>query len=166
MESTDQGSTRHKAESKPAERRAPVHAEPLGVEADILLPSQFYALRGGRSLSGEQRLMLAILADAINIFQGCQATGEVPRGRLFREAEEWIFSSDERWPFSFVTVCDALGIEPQALRRHLRSLEREIRAGTRSADSFRLRLKESNRAQHMTVNRERAHRRRAHSLAN
>ena len=110
--------------------------------------------------------MLAILADAINIFQGCQSSGELPRGRLFREAEEWIFSSDERWPFSFVTVCDALGIEPQALRRHLRNLEREIRAGTRSADSFRLRLKESNRAQHMTVNRERAHRRRPHSMAN
>jgi predicted ArsR family transcriptional regulator len=63
-------------------------------------------------------------------------------------------------------VCDALGIEPQALRRHLRALERDIRSGARSADSFRLRLKESNRAQHMTVNRERAHRRRHHSLAN
>jgi hypothetical protein len=166
MESTDHGPVKPRGESKSTERRAAAHTESFGLEADILLPSQFYALRGGRSLSGEQRLMLAILADAINIFQGCQATGGAPRGRLFREAEEWIFSSDERWPFSFVTVCDALGIEPQALRRHLRALEREIRAGTRTVDCFRLRLKESNRAQHMTVNRERTHRRRPHSLAN
>ncbi len=142
-----------------------VQSEVSGLEADILLPSQFYALRGGRCFSGEQRLMLAILADAINIFQGCHCSGQATKSRLFREAEEWIFGSDDRWPFSFVNVCEALGIEPQALRKRLRALEEEIRSGVRSAESFRLRLKESNRAQHMTVNRERTHRRRQCSFA-
>jgi hypothetical protein len=30
-----------------------------------------------------------------------------------------LFSDDERWPFSFVNVCRALGLEPGHLRRRL-----------------------------------------------
>ena len=36
---------------------------------DVILRSQFFELVGTRSLSSEQRLMLAVLADAINILQ-------------------------------------------------------------------------------------------------
>ena len=36
---------------------------------DVILRSQFFELVGTHSLSSEQRLMLAVLADAINIVQ-------------------------------------------------------------------------------------------------
>ena len=35
---------------------------------DTILPSQFFASIGARTFSSEQRLMLAVLADAINVF--------------------------------------------------------------------------------------------------
>ena len=36
---------------------------------DVILRSQFFEMVGTRSLSSEQRLMLAVLADAINVVQ-------------------------------------------------------------------------------------------------
>ena len=63
--------------------------------------------------------MRAVLADAL----GCFQKGFVRQGRrvqrLAREAEEWLFSDDARWPFSFVSICAALGLEPTYLRRGL-----------------------------------------------
>ena len=83
-------------------------------------PEQFYgprpSLASGRP---EAELMRAVLADAL----GCFQKGFVRQGRrvqrLAREAEEWLFSDDARWPFSFVSICAALGLEPTYLRRGL-----------------------------------------------
>ena len=83
-------------------------------------PEQFYgprpSLASGRP---EAELMRAVLADAL----GCFQKGFVRQGRrvqrLAREAEEWLFSDDARWPFSFVSICAALGLEPAYLRRGL-----------------------------------------------
>ena len=42
-----------------------------------ILPSQYYDVSGGHRLTGEQRLMLALLADAINVYQqGVLSDGE------------------------------------------------------------------------------------------
>jgi hypothetical protein len=84
-------------------------------------PEQFYgprpSLADGRP---EAALMRAVLADAL----GCFQKGLVYQGRrvqrLAREAEEWLFSDDARWPFSFVSICAVLGLEPTYLRRGLR----------------------------------------------
>ena len=40
---------------------------------DVILRSQFFEMVGARSLSSEQRLMLAVLVDAINILQNSRA---------------------------------------------------------------------------------------------
>jgi hypothetical protein len=37
-----------------------------------------------------------------------------------REAENWFFSDDSRRLFSFVSICDALGLAPQYLRKKLK----------------------------------------------
>jgi hypothetical protein len=60
----------------------------------------------------EVDLMYAVLQDAIHCFQG-QATRNVPdTQRLAREAEEWVFSDDVDWPFSFLNICVVLGLDP------------------------------------------------------
>ena len=86
-----------------------------------ILPDQFYGPR--TSLANrcpEVELMRAVLADALLCFQ----KGLVRQGRrvqrLAREAEEWLFSADARWPFSVVSICAVLGLEPAYLRRGLR----------------------------------------------
>ncbi len=52
-----------------------------------------------------------------------------PRGshtkkmKLKREAKQWFLSDQPDWPFSFVNLCETLGLEPQAvldrLKEHL-----------------------------------------------
>lgn len=84
---------------------------------DTVLPEQLAATRRDSLICGEKALMLAVLEDAIRCFL------EPPRGavRVQREAEHWIFSGDESWPFSFVNICDALGIAAGPMRRKLRA---------------------------------------------
>ena len=121
--------------------------------SDLILPSQFFELVGKCRFTSEQRLMLAVLADAINILQDWRSSLSVRKRRLFIEAARWVMTHGSSVPFSFDNVCDALEISSEALRHRLSSLA----AG--AADSFpplvRLRLKEAGRLQHMTVNRSR-----------
>ena len=44
-------------------------------QVDIILPSQYFGAMGSTGLSGEQRLMLAVLVDAINVLQRWRGGG-------------------------------------------------------------------------------------------
>ena len=64
---------------------------------NTILPSQFF--RGPprcAGLQGEQRLLLAVLEDAIHVYCKESATSGRRNSWLFREAEEWIESGDQR----------------------------------------------------------------------
>jgi hypothetical protein len=67
----------------------------------------------------ETALMYAVLEDAFLCFHKQFKTeqGFVQRAR---EAEDWFFSDDSRWLFSFVSVCDALGLEQEHIRKKLK----------------------------------------------
>ena len=67
----------------------------------------------------EHLLVLAVLEEAIHCYQKyLLATKRRPR-RLFREAEEWIMSSDSNLPFSFENICMVVGLDPSYVRRVL-----------------------------------------------
>jgi hypothetical protein len=40
--------------------------------------------------------------------------------RQAQQAEQWFFRNDSNWLFSFVSVCNALGLEPNIIRQGLR----------------------------------------------
>ena len=85
-------------------------------------PAQFYGPRASlANRRPEAELMRAVLEDALLCFQ----KGLVHPGRhvqrLAREAEAWLFSDDDCWPCSFVSICAVLGLEPAYLRQGLRS---------------------------------------------
>jgi hypothetical protein len=115
---------------------------------DVILRSQFFEMVGKRALSSEQRLMLAVLADAINVVQDCSGSVSLRKRGSFREAWNWIFTSGVRCPLSFENVCDALAMNAEGLRWRLSELV-QGRGGT----PMRLRLKEASRMQRLTVNR-------------
>jgi len=69
----------------------------------------------------EAELMRAVLEDALLCFQKGLAHPGRRVQRVAREAEEWLFSDDDSWPFSFVSICAVLGLEPAYLRQGLRS---------------------------------------------
>jgi hypothetical protein len=41
------------------------------------------------------------------------------RARKAREAQAWVDSDNEAWPFSFVSLCHVLGLDPTAVREAL-----------------------------------------------
>jgi hypothetical protein len=128
---------------------------------DVILRSQFFELVGSHSLSSEQRLMLAVLADAINVVQECGRSASLRKRNSFNEAWNWIFTAGFACPLSFDNVCDALGMDAKGLRWRLS----ELVAG-RGGAPLRLRLKEASRTQRLTVNRVRRRDPRRMSRAN
>ena len=67
--------------------------------------------------------MRAVLKEALLCFQKGLVHPRRRVQRLAREAEKWFFSDDDSWPFSFVSICAVLGLEPAYLRQGLRSWE-------------------------------------------
>jgi hypothetical protein len=63
--------------------------------------------------------MYAVLEDAFRCFHK-QFETERRFMHSAREAEKWFFSDDSHWLFSFVSICDALGLEPGFIRKKLK----------------------------------------------
>jgi len=121
-------------------------------QMDVILPSQYFGALGSVGLSSEQRLMLAVLVDAINILQGWRRVGSARKRRVFAEAAQWINTRGTNYPFSFDSVCDALEIDQDVLRSRLRGLTMGLANSVRHPMG-RLRLKELSRTHHMSANR-------------
>jgi hypothetical protein len=68
----------------------------------------------------ETRLMLAILDEALATYRKEVGRPGLKHRRRADEVEEWLFSDDIRWPFSFVNVCHTLGIDEGWIRGRLR----------------------------------------------
>jgi len=56
---------------------------------DTILPSQFFESVGAQTFSSEKRLMLAVLADAINLLR----SSNLRRRNSFNEAWSWVFAN-------------------------------------------------------------------------
>jgi hypothetical protein len=63
--------------------------------------------------------MYAVLEDAFLCFHK-QFEPDQRFVQRAREAEDWFFSDNSRWLFSFLSVCDALGLEPTYIRQKLK----------------------------------------------
>lgn len=97
-------------------------------------------------LRGEYALAAAVFQDAIRRHRR-HRYAESKKGRnIYQREEEWIFSDDESWPFSFVNICNLLELVPSAVRAQLRSetkkevkefLKQARRSVTRNRINFR-----------------------------
>jgi hypothetical protein len=67
----------------------------------------------------EEKLMLAVLDDAIACFQKYAFPRDRKGKVLFQEAEKWVQATNSDWPFSFGNVCEILGFAPDYLRQGL-----------------------------------------------
>jgi hypothetical protein len=70
-------------------------------------------------LQPERRLMFAVLLDAVECFQKYPFARRNKVTRQVEDTEDWIFKDDQEWPFSFINICEAVGIDPQYLRNGL-----------------------------------------------
>ncbi len=82
------------------------------------------SLAGGEprqgQFTGTKALMLAVLEDGIRSYLSSA------RG-VSQEAQYWVHSDKRRSPFSFIIVCEMLGLDPGAVRGALKRLrERQV----------------------------------------
>jgi hypothetical protein len=67
---------------------------------------------------GERRLMLAVLMDAMRtLTKPPCATPQLQKHRAWMQERAWMLADDPSQPFSFVSICDALGLEAGYVRR-------------------------------------------------
>jgi hypothetical protein len=87
-------------------------------EPDTLLPEQL-VLPGRQAVQGERLLMLAVLEDALDCYRKCRRSRDHATRLLFDETRAWVESRDRDTLFSFESICEALDIDPDYLRRRL-----------------------------------------------
>lgn len=122
-----------------------------------ILPCQYFDVSGGHRLTGEQRLMLALLADAINVYQQGVLSRCTRKRLLYVDAERWIMAGPaNHHAFSFDTVCDALGINPVVLRRRMLTWKHSRCRDLEPRATPHLRLKITPRTKHMHHRRRRS----------
>ena len=104
------------------------HTLNLKPDPNSFLPVQFFA-DPKKASEPVQRLMLAVLLDAMRCYQSNFGSASV-RGRIeFHEARQWLFDRCSEAPFSLNSVCSVLGIEPCTVQRTVSDWARVKRAG-------------------------------------
>jgi hypothetical protein len=83
---------------------------------------------------GEERLMLAVLENAVECFQKHVLARKPSRKQLFQEAEEWFLDKDGEALYSFESICDTLGFHPDHIRKGLMAWK-EARIKLNSVDA-------------------------------
>lgn len=79
----------------------------------------FFDFRAPRTaVSPELALMYAVLEDAFLCLQQSRAAAPRVRRRA-HQAGKWFLSDDSRWIFSFLPICDALGLDSEYMRKKL-----------------------------------------------
>src|SRR4029450_5953121 len=68
---------------------------------------------------GEERLMLAVLENAVEYFQKYVLARKPSGKQLFRDAEEWFLDKENEALYSFENICDTLGLHPDPIRKGL-----------------------------------------------
>jgi hypothetical protein len=86
-------------------------------QAAVILPSQQIKARG--PLVPEQRLMIAVVQDAINCVEKYRFATDQRGRRLFAEVTQWLTASEPGWPYSFESICEVLGLDADAVRCRL-----------------------------------------------
>ena len=119
---------------------APPGREPLA----RALASEFasVAIPAGLPPEPELKLMAMILEDAIACYLRYRESSGAAGQREYHAAERWLFSRDPRWIFSFESICNHLGTDPEFVRGQIRARRlndspgrRRQRAGRGLADS-------------------------------
>ncbi len=86
---------------------------------DLIVPSQFLLQPKPDAFLPEKRLMVAVLATAVNEYEKYVDAKDVWGRRRFAEVSEWFASDEASWTFSFVAICDALGLDVSYIRAGL-----------------------------------------------
>ena len=93
------------------------------LSAELVLPEQFHDMwQHSGSASPERALAVAVLAEALHDLVRYRFGTNRRTQRLYWEAYTWVMDDGREWPFSFVNLCDRMGIDVAAVRQRLRAM--------------------------------------------
>lgn len=93
-------------------------------EIDAIHPTQYFlANRSMRLASGEKKLMLAILKDAIKCYRRNLTGKSMHSQKLFLETECWFIDDDMSYLYSFRNICAWLGVDFKLIREKLHEMK-------------------------------------------
>ena len=89
-----------------------------------MLLTQYLDRVDSRLAEPHRRLMAAVLKTVVDdcrdsLGRRAARVGEIVGPPSLDEAFDYVASTDRAWPFSFENLCDALGMDPECLRREL-----------------------------------------------
>ena len=99
---------------------------PIAPETTVL-PEQFRLQPKTDAFLPAKRLMVAVLERALGEYETYAARTDCRERRQFAEVEAWFASDDTGWPFSFVPICEALGLDVPSVRAGLRLCHAQAR---------------------------------------
>ena len=103
-------------------------------EEDVILPEQYFArLRQKADFPAEQRLLFAVLEDAVHCFQANLFARTLRRQQAFEEAEQWLLEPEMDATVTLEYVCDVFGFDAEYMRAGLRQWRDHQRATDQSA---------------------------------
>ena len=71
--------------------------------------------------SGEILLQWEVFNDGLKQFWQMAEDQAYHNSPAMREEEQWVLSEDDKWPFSFVSLCETFKLEPESVHRALLS---------------------------------------------
>ena len=110
-------------------------ASPYGIQelrrsqfVEVFLPEQLFvpALESAAVWTGERRLLLAVLQEAVHTFLTYRDVVTQRRQRLFHEVQAWFWSEQSDWLYAFESICSHLHLDPDYIRRGLQRGQRPI----------------------------------------
>jgi hypothetical protein len=84
------------------------------------LPLFCYSGRWSEPLRPHEGLLVAVLEQAVGIFQRYALAPDGADRLLFADIDAWFASDDTDYPFAFVAICDVLGLDVAYVRSGLR----------------------------------------------
>ena len=85
---------------------------------------------------GEERLMLAVLKDAVDCIERYCYGQRTSSRSDYEAALAWVYTHNGVWPFSFENICLELDLNPDRLRSSLESLSPRPFTKTRASTSL------------------------------
>ena len=82
----------------------------------VLVDELIQSSQDGYAKGPERTLMAAVLFDGLQAYMSFVCARTRDSKNRFREAFNWVNSKDNDYVFSFLSVCEGLGIDPDFLR--------------------------------------------------
>lgn len=89
------------------------------LEPELVMPSQYEDLRRSTVRAPELRLMVAVLGDAVRCYHQNLHQSRPRARRIFAETTAWFAAESHEEPFSFVSICAVLDIDPECFRAQI-----------------------------------------------